>query len=157
MTVVEVLQTIQDSALAHAISKTDHMVGAALQIVHVLGLILFLASIVLIALRTMAWALTEQTVADVAKSASKLMWLGLVLTAMSGTLMFVATPKLYFYNSAFGLKMGLIVLAIAVQAALFRQIANETLACPALAKVSVVLCVTAWFGVAIAGRMIGFV
>lgn len=157
MTVVEVLQAIQDSALAHAISKTDHLVGAGLQIVHVIGLILFLASIVLIALRTMGWALSEQTVADVAKSASKLMWLGLVLTAMSGTLMFVATPKLYFYNSAFGLKMGLIVLAIAVQATLFRQIANETLAHPALAKASVVLCVTAWFGVAIAGRMIGFV
>lgn len=157
MTVVEVLQAIQDSALAHAISKTDHLVGAGLQIVHVLGLILFLASIVLIALRTMEWALTEQTVADVAKSASKLMWLGLVLTAMSGTLMFIATPKLYFYNSAFGLKMGLIVLAIAVQATLFRQIANEALARPALAKASVALCVTAWFGVAIAGRMIGFV
>ena len=157
MTIVEVLQAIQDSALAHAISKTDHMVGAGLQIVHVLGLILFLASIVLIALRTIGWALADQAISAVAKETSKLMWLGLVLTAVSGTLMFIATPKLYFHNSAFGLKMGLILIAVIVQVTLFRQIANGAIAHPVFARASVAVCVASWFAVAIAGRMIGFV
>ena len=153
----ELLTAIQDSPVAHAISKTDHLVGAVLQIVHVLGLILFLASIVLIALRAIGWVLVEQSVADVAKSTSKLMWVGLAMTALSGTLMFVATPKLYFYNTAFALKMLLMLFAIVVQATLFRRVANEPSASPAFARTSVGLCVTCWFGVAMAGRMIGFV
>ena len=157
MTTQELLTAIQNSPVAHAISKTDHMVGAVLQILHVLGLILFLASIVLIALRAIGWALADQSIAEVAKSTSKLMWLGLGMTALSGTLMFVATPKLYFYNTAFGLKMGLMLFAIVVQATLFRRVANDASASPAFARTSVALCVTCWFGVAMAGRMIGFV
>jgi hypothetical protein len=153
----DILTAIQDSALAHAISKTDHLVGAVLQIFHVLGLILFLASIVLIALRSVNAVLVEESIAGVAKSASKMMWVGLGLTALSGTLMFVATPKLYFYNAAFGWKMALMVAAVAVQATLFRRVANGALATPALARAGTALCVTCWFGVAMAGRMIGFV
>jgi hypothetical protein len=157
MTTFEILTAIQDSALAHAISKTDHLVGAVLQIVHVIGLILFLASIVLIALRSLGWVLSDQSIADVAKSTSKLMWTGLVFTAISGTLMFVATPKLYFYNSAFGVKMLLMLVAIVVQATLFRRVAKNPSVTPAFARASVGACVACWFGVAMAGRMIGFV
>ena len=157
MTTFEVLTAIESSPVAHAISKTDHMVGAVLQIVHVIGLILFLASILLIALRSLDWALADQSVADVAKSTSKLMWTGLALTALSGTLMFVATPKLYFYNSAFGIKMALMLVAIVAQATLFRRVANNSVATPAFARASVGACVACWFGVAMAGRMIGFV
>lgn len=157
MTTFEVLTAIQDSPVAHAISKTDHLVGAVLQIVHVLGLILFLASIVLIALRSLGWVLSDESVADVAKGTSKLMWTGVAFTALSGTLMFVATPKLYFYNTAFAWKMALMVVAVLVQATLFRRVANDAAATPALARASVTLCVACWFGVAMAGRMIGFV
>lgn len=157
MNLDNLLTALQDSPLAHAISKTDHLVGAVLQIFHVIGLILFLGSIVLIALRALGWVLTDQTVADVAKSASKLLWLGFGFTALSGSLMFIATPKLYFYNSAFGIKMGLMVLALALQATLFRRVANDPGATPRFAKASVALCVASWFGVAMAGRMIGFV
>ncbi len=51
MSTAQVLTAIQNSAVAHAVSKTNHMVGAGLQIVHVLGFILLLSSIVLISLR----------------------------------------------------------------------------------------------------------
>src|SRR5262245_20387024 len=104
MSTLEVLTAIQDSALAHAISKPNHLVAAGLQVVHVMGLILFLASLVLIALRLSGLVFVRQEVAQVANDVSRLMWLGLALTAISGTLMFIATPKLYFYNGAFALK-----------------------------------------------------
>lgn len=48
MSTHDILTWIQDSALAHAISKTDHLVGAGLQVVHVMGLVALLASLVLI-------------------------------------------------------------------------------------------------------------
>lgn len=157
MRIIEVLSAIQDSSLAHAISKTDHMVGAGLQIIHVLGLIFFLASLVLISLRAIGWALGDQPIANVARDASRLLWVGLALTALSGTLMFIATPKLYYFNWAFGLKMGLLVLAVLVQATLFHRIARDPAPTLQFARLSVTLTVTCWFSVAMAGRMIGFV
>ena len=157
MSTLDVLNAIQNSPIAHAISKTDHLVGAGLQIFHVIGLILFLASLVLISLRLLGWVLQEQTVRQIAGDASRLMWIGLAVTALSGTLMFVATPKLYFYNWAFGLKMLLVLVAVVVQAAMFRRVAKSDSPNPTFARTSVALSITCWFAVAFAGRMIGFV
>lgn len=157
MTTFDVLTWLQDSALAHAISKTDHMVGAGLQIVHVMGLVALLASLVLISLHLLGLAFKHQPITDIAREATRLVWLGLALTALSGTLMFIATPKLYFYNPAFRLKMGLFLVAVVAQLALFRKTAAQTTPSPVLARVSVGLSLTAWFSVAMAGRMIGFI
>lgn len=157
MSTLDVLTAIQDSAIAHAISKSDHLVGAGLQIIHVMGLVLFLASLVLISLKLLGWVFAQQSVSQVAAETSRLMWLGLGLTALSGTLMFVASPKLYFYNWAFGLKMLLLLVAVAVQVVLFRKVAISESASPAFARVAVGLSVASWFAVALAGRMIGFV
>jgi len=157
MTILDVLTAIQDSSLAHAISKTDHLVGAGLQIIHVLGLIFFLASLVLLSLRAVGWALADQPVAQVAKDTSRLLWVGLALTALSGTLMFIATPKLYYFNWAFALKMGLLVVAIVVQATLFRRVAQRAEPSLRFVRTSVGLSIACWFSVAMAGRMIGFV
>lgn len=157
MTTFDVLNWVQDSALAHAISKTDHLVGAGLQIIHVMGLVALLASLVLISLRLMGVAFKHQPMSDIAREATKLVWLGLALTALSGTLMFIATPKLYFYNPAFRLKILLFFVAVIIQLALFRKASTETSTSPVLARATVSVSLLAWFSVAMAGRMIGFI
>src|SRR5215831_9358164 len=105
MATSEVLVAIQNSAVAHAISKSNHMIGAGLQIVHVLGFILLLSSIVLVSLRLLGLVFVLQPVASIGRDAARIIWLGLALTAISGTLMFVSSPQLYYYNPAFELKM----------------------------------------------------
>ncbi len=157
MTTTDILTWLQDSALAHTISKTDHLVGAGLQIIHVMGLVALLASLVLIGLHLMGLAFKHQPITDIAKEATKLVWVGLTLTALSGTLMFIATPKLYFYNPAFRLKMILFFVAVIVQLALFRRTATQRTPTPAFARASVGISLAAWFSVAMAGRMIGFI
>ena len=157
MSTFDVLTWLQDSALAHAISKTDHLVGAGLQIVHVMGLVSLLASLVLISLHLLGLAFKHQPTVDIARESMRLVWAGLVLTALSGTLMFIATPKLYFYNPAFRLKMLLFVVAVLVQLALFRRAAKQTSQSPVFARVSVGVSLVAWFSVAMAGRIIGFI
>lgn len=157
MTTFDVLDWLQDSSLAHAISKTDHLVGAGLQIIHVMGLVALLASLVLIGLHLMGVAFKQQPTAAIAKEATKLVWLGLGLTALSGTLMFIATPKLYFYNPAFRLKMLLFFVAVIIQLALFRQASTQPSPSPVLARATVSISLVVWFGVAMAGRMIGFI
>lgn len=157
MSTHDVLTWLQDSALAHAISKTDHLVGAGLQIIHVMGLVALLASLVLIGLHLVGLAFKQQSTADIAREATRLVWFGLALTALSGTLMFIATPKLYFYNPAFRLKMVLFFIAVLVQLALFRKTAAQVSPNPVLARASVGVSLAAWFSVAMAGRMIGFI
>jgi hypothetical protein len=109
------------------------------------------------AVTALGLAFKQQPTTDIAKEATQLVWLGLALTALSGTLMFIATPKLYFYNPAFQLKMGLFLVAVIVQLALFRKAAKQTTPSPAFARASVSISLAAWFSVAMAGRMIGFI
>ena len=157
MAVHDILTAIQNSPIAHAISKTNHMVGAGLQIIHVMGLVLFLASLVLISLRLLRWVLADQPIDDVVRQTARLMWWGLGFTALSGTLMFIATPKLYYYNWAFGLKMLFLLVALVVQFFVFRKVACNAAASPTLARASVAASVACWTAVALTGRMIGFV
>lgn len=157
MTTFDTLSWLQDSWLAHTISKTDHLVGAGLQIVHVMGLVALLASLVLISLHLVGLAFKNQPITDIAREATKLVWVGLTLTALSGTLMFIATPKLYFYNPAFRLKMILFFVAVIVQLVLFRKTAAQAAPSPTFARASVGISLAAWFSVAMAGRMIGFI
>jgi cytochrome bd-type quinol oxidase subunit 2 len=157
MSVDAVLTAIQNSAVAHVISKSDHLVAAGLQIVHILGFVILLGSLVLISLRVLGLVFTRQPLEQVARDSIRLIWFGLAVAVVSGTLMFVSTPKLYFYNSAFEMKMLLFVVAIALQVTVFRKVVANQDRSPAFARISVTLSLVAWFGIGMAGRAIGFV
>ncbi len=156
MSIAEILTVIQDSPVAHAISKSNHMVAAGLQVVHVLGFIALLAALVLISLRLLNLVFKNQPMREVTRDANRFFYIGLFLTVLSGTLMFIATPKLYFYKFAFELKMLLFVSAIFIQFALFRRIAARESPNPVLARTTVGVSLAMWFGIGLAGRMIGF-
>ena len=157
MSTAQVLTAIQNSAVAHAVSKTNHMVGAGLQIVHVLGFILLLSSIVLISLRLLGLAFAQQPISKVGRDATRLIWIGLALTVASGTLMFVSSPRMYYYNPAFELKMLLLVAAVLVQVLLLRRVSVSDSPTPVLVRTTVALSLASWFGVGLAGRIIGFI
>jgi hypothetical protein len=157
MTASSALDSIQSSALAHAISKSNHLLIASLQVFHVLGFVLLLAALVLISLRLLNFILSTQTVPQVATQGLRLLWLGLALTVGSGTLMFIGSPRHYFYNSAFELKMVLLAAAVITQASLLRWIIKGPPANSWLTRLSVGLSLALWFAVSMAGRAIGFV
>jgi len=157
MSTLEVLIQIQDSALAHAVSKSDHLVGAGLQIFHVLGFVLLLASLLLINLRLLGLAFKGYALPQVSREPVRVIWWGLAVAVLSGTLMFVASPTLYFYKPVFLFKIALLLVAIVLQAALYNRIAAQESPSPLLARLSVLLSIVLWFGVGLAGRAIGFV
>jgi hypothetical protein len=151
------LNAIQRSPLAHLVSKSNHMVAASLQILHVLGFILLLAALFLIGLRVAGVILRRQPLQEVTRDASRLVWLGLAMGGASGLLMFIASPRLYFFNPAFDAKMALLLLAIVIQCVLFRAAVRSAAARPGLARITVALSLAAWLSIAVAGRLIGFV
>jgi hypothetical protein len=156
MTIADVLTTIQDSTLAHAISKSNHLVAASLQVVHVLGFIALLAALVLLSLRLLGICFRATPLADVVRDANRSLYVGLTLTITSGVLMFIASPKLYYYKPAFELKMLLFLIAIGLQFLWLRRIAIHDTQAPRSTRAAVALSLAAWFGIGLAGRMIGF-
>lgn len=149
MSVRDTLFWLQGTPLAHAISKSHHLVGAGLQVVHIAGFVSLLAAAVLLALRGLELVLPGIPRERLQREIARFLWLGLALTVGSGLVMFVSAPMLYFYNRAFEVKMLLLIVAIAAQVLLFQRAG----AAPRIAAaVSLVL----WFGVGIAGRAIGF-
>ena len=157
MTTLDALNLIQATALSHAISKSNHLLIAGFQVFHVMGFVLLLAALVLISLRLLGLVLTQQTVPEVASQALRLVWSGLALAVGSGVLMFIGSPKHYFYNPAFDVKMVLLLVAVLVQALLFRKVANSDHPSPWLARTTVAVSLVFWFAVSMAGRAIGFV
>ena len=156
-TIETLLNAIQGSALSHAISKANHLLMAGLQVIHVMGFVLLLAALLLLSLRLLGLILQQQVVPEIARQALRLLWSGLALAVGSGLLMFIGSPRHYFYNPAFDAKMVLLAIAVLVQAVLFRKVAHSDHPSPWLARASVALSVTLWFAVSMAGRAIGFV
>ena len=157
MTTLDVLIFIQDSAIAHAVSKSNHLVGAGLQIFHVLGFVLLLASLVLINLRLLGLAFNSYSLLQLSREAGRLIWGGLALAVLSGALMFAASPTLYYYKPIFLYKIALLVLAVVVQVALYNRVVAKESPQPLLARGTVAFSLVLWVGVGLAGRAIGFV
>lgn len=147
---------VQHTGFAQLISKSDHLVEAGLQVVHVGGFILLLAALVVAALRRLGHLLPEHTAARLARDVQPLFWWGLGLALGSGVLMFVASPLLYAHKWAFQLKLALLLLAVLVQCLVTRRlIRSDARATPAV-RLGVTLSLCLWFGIALAGRLIGF-
>jgi hypothetical protein len=157
MRIVDALTAIQISGFARAITKSNHLVIAVLQIIHVFAFLLLLSSLVLMSLRLLGLVLQRQSIPQVTQGPTRLFWFGLSLAVVSGALMFVTGTKHYYYNRAFDAKMLLLLTAIVIQLALFHRVAVSESPRPALARASVAFSLVFWFGVAIAGRAIGFV
>jgi hypothetical protein len=157
LSTADILASIDHSAFARLISKSNHMVIASLQIFHVLGLLMLLSSLLLMSLRLLGVTLEQAPVPQVTRLPTRLFWLGVTLTIASGLLMFIGSPAHYFYNPAFDLKMMLLLAAVTVQFVLFRRVAALDAPPPGLARLSVLLSLLLWFGVGVAGRAIGFV
>ena len=51
MTILDALTAIQNNGIARAITKSDHLVIAGLQIIHVFAFLLLLSALVLMSLR----------------------------------------------------------------------------------------------------------
>jgi hypothetical protein len=157
MSAVDVLDWIQSTSLSHWISKSNHLLIAGFQVIHVMGFILLLASLVLISLRLLGLIFKQQTVPQVAREATRLIWLGLAMAVGTGVLMFIGSPRHYFYNPAFDVKMLLLLFAVIVQVLLFGRVAGSEAQKPWLARTAVALSLVFWLAVSMAGRAIGFV
>jgi hypothetical protein len=149
-------QWVSHTALGIAIRKST-FVFPAVEVIHVLGLTLLLGSILAVNMRLLGVGLRRQSSPEIATALTPMFWTGLIIALTTGIIMFVGEPVKCFFNEAFWWKMGLLAAAIAFHLTVFRCVSRREDFGAAARKSVAVLSLSLWFGVGIAGRVIGFI
>jgi hypothetical protein len=125
--------------------------------VHVIALTLVIGSIAVVDLRLLGIAARERDASQLIKAILPVTWVAFAFAVATGVLMFVANPISYIANTAFLVKLGLLLVA-GVNMALFHVFAHKHLATErALApRLSGAASLTLWVAIVTAGRWIGF-
>jgi hypothetical protein len=155
------LDWLQKTSLAIEI-RDSLLLFPLLESAHVIGLALVFGTVLIIDLRLLGLAAVHRSFSRL--GADTLPWtLGaFALTAITGALMFITNAAVYFHNNWFRAKVLMLVLAalnaIAFELTARRRIVEWDLArsAPRSARIIATISLVIWFGVIVAGRMIGF-
>jgi hypothetical protein len=143
---VSVLSAVMRTELSTSIRESSWAV-MTLEAVHLIGLTLLGGAAIIISLGAVRrTGLRGLSVATLVAALQPLLWIGLALMTVSGTLIALAMPFKYYGNAAFRWKMVLLLLALATTVGLFRTRQR------AFALTALLL----WFAVGFSGRLIGF-
>ncbi|MDB5452607.1 MAG: hypothetical protein JWO33_1185 [Caulobacteraceae bacterium] len=129
---------------------------------HLLTLMLFFGSIMLVDLRLMGVAFREYPVSTIERRLLPLTITAMILLVITGAILFFAKPEIYWHNLMFRTKMVLLVVAmlnIAVFHKLIEKNKDEWDAAPSTpnkAKISAVISLASWILVIASGRFIAY-
>ena len=132
------------------------------QALHILGISVVMASIVMVNLRFLGVAVPSQNISEMIQRLMPWTWWALPLNAMTGLVFVVARPGRYFFNPVFGIKFSLLVPAVALALVVYGLNRREmgywehTLARRISGRVIAALSLVLWIGVVMAGRWIAY-
>ena len=131
----------------------------AVQSVHLMGLTILLATILVLDLRLSGVGIMNLSLSNLARQLKRWTMGALTAVILSGILIFLATPGKYLGSNPFRVKMALLSLALLFHFGVLRRwIASEPESHPRLVNVTIAcLSLTLWFSVGWAGRAIAFV
>jgi hypothetical protein len=156
MTIAQLFRALQNSAFSVYLSKQDHLFGAVAQLFHITGLILVLSPILLISLRLLGLGLVKQSVPELVQATARWIWAGLAILAVSGLVIFLPAASNYSANPVSLFKFILLSIAMLFHVTWYRNVTRLESPRPIIARPTAVLAITIWFGIAFAGRFIGF-
>jgi len=135
----------------------------AIETVHLLGMAALVATITVLDLRLLGWAMPQRRVSEVTTRLLPWAWLGFAVQVVTGVLLFSSEAVKIYGNPAFRLKMLFLLLA-GIQALIFQTVVSRNLPAwddrpspPVIAKVVGLTSILLWVGIVTAGRFIGFV
>lgn len=156
MSTLDVFKALQTSQLGRAIGGLNHLFCAAIELAHIVGMILLLSSVLLVSLRLLGVGLNHQPLIRLYRATTGFIWTGLALLVISGLLIFIPAATSYYPNAFFWNKFVLLGLALLFHLTAYRKILQTPSPNVLAAKATAVLSLSLWFGVAFAGRFIGF-
>jgi hypothetical protein len=131
----------------------------AVQSVHLVGLTMLLAAILVLNLRLAGVSMMDWSLPAVERQLRPWAWGATTLVLASGVVMFLGNPEKYLASAPFQVKMASLALAMLCQFGLFRRFFRSD---PGVRRRSMNIVVaglslTLWFAVGWAGRAIAFV
>ena len=144
-------QTIGDSELAFQIGATYWF--PLIESIHVLAIVTLVGAIMLADLRILGWFAREEALQPHVNNLTRFAWWALPISLLTGLGLFISRPAGYAENTAFQIKLVLLLLAALNVWLLYRQWRPNPgyRYVPWHAGVSLVL----WVGAVFAGRWIG--
>lgn len=128
------------------------------EVFHLFGFTLLLGTVLILALRLFGFVLQGKGVAAIARELMPLSIGGLTLVLSTGTILFMSEPTKCWGNVAFRYKTLFLFLALLFQFTGLQRVtrADEHRFSPVARKITALVAVFLWLGVAIAGRAIAF-
>jgi hypothetical protein len=126
--------------------------------IHLLGLALLLGTILIVNMCALGAIMRGRSISHVATQLATWTYSGLFVMLATGVLLFASEPMKCYESPPFRVKMIAFLLAVVYQLTIYRkltksdEIRSNYAGSGALAGISLLL----WFGVALAGRAIGF-
>jgi hypothetical protein len=155
-------QTLETSSVGDFIASSA-WAFPAVESAHVIAIVTVAATIGIMDLRLLGWAGKDWTVTEVSDDTLKWTWGAFILSAITGTLLFVSKAHVYAREPWFLAKLGLFVIAGANMAVFHYGTAwkhvgdwNAARTPPRAAVVAGVLSLGIWTLVIVCGRFIGF-
>jgi hypothetical protein len=125
--------------------------------VHLLGLCVLGAGVLLVDLRLLGLAVYTQPVAALARDARPVLRAGIALLLLTGMPLFLSEAVKCFYNPSFWVKMVTLPIALVFTLTVRQRLAEREPALPAsTSRLLALASLALWFTVAAAGRWIGF-
>jgi len=160
MNITPWLKALEDSGVATTIRNSSYLFPS-LEAVHVIGLGLMVGTITVVDLRLLGLASWSRSAERVSDEVLKWTWAAFALVALSGFTMFTTNARVYAHNTAFLIKLVLLV-AAGLNMALFHLTAARSMhhwdrkAAPPIGKAAAILSLLLWVAVVFAGRVVGF-
>ena len=157
MSLLPFFQWCYQSAIGETIRESIWLFPV-IEAFHLLGLGLTVGAVLMVDLRLLGVGLRKQPVAELAAAVEPWLLGSLTLMITSGTLLFLSEAVKCYYSFPFWVKMTSLFLVLLFTFTFRRRVTRTGLASdrPLLGRVTALVSLTLWFGVAWGGRWIGF-
>jgi len=145
-----VLEALQHSWLAHTVGESQ-MLTASLSALHLIGFTLVMSSALVSGLRMIGVTLREVSAINVVRPATRTLLIGLTISAVTGSLLFVPRAAGAAANSIFRLKLTLLLGAILMHFIVTRRVARRGAGDTGAQRAAGAVGLALWVGVALAG------
>lgn len=147
-----------DASAIGAGIRSSTYVFPVVECFHLMGMVLLLGTLVVVDLRLLGFGLRHQSISRVAAALAPVTWIGLGTMIVTGLLLFLSEALKCYGNAAFPYKMFFLFLGLIVYFTIHRSITKKDDAQigPIRGRLVAVVSLCLWFGVALAGRAIGF-
>ena len=156
-----ILHWLENTPFATSVAASDWAFPLA-EAVHVISLTLVLGTVCIVDLRLLGWASVRRPYAELAHEVLPWTWGAFCLAVLSGSMMFISQASEYYENTAFRIKMMLVLLA-GINMLIFELITargaarwNANKAIPWPGRFAGAISLVLWICVVFFGRRIGF-